>query len=58
MKISEVKAIVVAIGSKWFSEETMKLFGTKIETGESIETVGKFQQYKTKESAREAARKY
>ncbi len=86
MKISEVKAIVKSNGSHFFDKDTMKYWGTRIETsvfkngcfvtsendfwetkrlytvrrfnGKSIVTIGDFQQYKTKEAAREAARTY
>ena len=86
MTISEVKSIVTANGGHFFDKDTMKFWGTRIETGviknvcfvtsensydgtkrfytirrfngKSIDTIGEFQQYKTKESAREAARAY
>lgn len=86
MKISEVKSIVTANGGHFFDKDTMKFWGTRIETGafkngcfvtseynydgtkrlytvrgfngKSIDTIGELQQYKTKESAREAARAY
>ena len=86
MTISEVKSIIKSKGHHFFDKDTMKYWGTRIETsvfkngcfvtsednynkterlytvrrfdGESIDTIGEFQQYKTKESAREAARLY
>ncbi len=86
MTISEVKTIVTANGSHFFDKDTMKHWGTRIETsvfkngcfvtsendfwgtkrfytvrrfnGKSIVTIGDFQQYKTKEAARDAARAY
>ena len=86
MTISEVKATVIANGGHFFDRDTMKYWGTRIETGvfkngcfvtsednldrterlytirrftgELIYTVGKFQQYETKEAARKAARLY
>ena len=86
MTISEVKSIVTANGSHFFDKDTMKYWGTSIETsvfkngcfvtsendfweterlytvrrfnGTSIDTIGEFQRYKTKEAAREAARAY
>ena len=86
MKISEVKSIVRSNGGHFFDKDTMKYWGSRIETsvfkngcfvtsedncnktkrlytvrrfnGKSIDTIGDFQQYGTKESAREAARLY
>ena len=86
MTISEVKSIDKSNGGHFFDKDTMKFWGTRIETsvfkngcfvtsednynktkrlytvrrfnGKSIDTIGDFQQYKTKESAREAARLY
>ena len=39
-------------------DRTERLYTIRRFTGETIYTVGKFQQYKTKEAAREAARLY
>ena len=86
MTISEVKSIDKSNGGHFFDKDTMKFWGTRIETsvfkngcfvtsednynktkrlytvrrfnGKSIDTIGDSQQYKTKESAREAVRLY
>ena len=86
MTISEVKSIVRSNGYHFFDKDTMKYWGSRIETsvfkngcfvtsednydkterlytvrrfnGTSINTIGEFQQYKTKDSARDAACAY